>query len=286
MTPVVLPTRAHPSLLDHDPLCSSPWHQVPSWLPLAAALLWTRTRATSFPAASPPWSSRACAPISMCSTVPIPDAPSPIPMACVAPLLGRPWPQRRALWCRPPSTPPGLRCVPLVVELAEPIPSPRSLLARRLVVLVLIALLSDDSLVTVTQHSLPSATSRRSPSVVDVLCSISSSPFASDIKPPHAPDASSPRSCVAIHVLCSCRQKNPKTVWRSKPSVDAPKCSAKGLNKDHHHLCGVLVNMERFQELWIKEKVKLSSMLARCSIKDFIRRLSTFSQALSRTYFG
>jgi hypothetical protein len=45
-------------------------------------------------------------------------------------------------------------------------------------------------------------------------------------------------------------------------------------------------NMERFQELWIEEKVKLSSMLDRCSIEDFIRRLSTFSQALSRTSFG
>nr|ACG25040.1 hypothetical protein [Zea mays] len=43
---------------------------------------------------------------------------------------------------------------------------------------------------------------------------------------------------------------------------------------------------ERFQELWIKEKVKLSLMLARCSIENFIWRLSAFSQALSRTYFG
>jgi hypothetical protein len=40
-------------------------------------------------------------------------------------------------------------------------------------------------------------------------------------------------------------------------------------------------NMERFQELWIEEKVKLCSILVRYLIEDFNRRLSSFSQILS-----
>jgi hypothetical protein len=44
-----------------------------------------------------------------------------------------------------------------------------------------------------------------------------------------------------ISDLCSRQQKDPKRMWRSKPLVDAPKCSAKGLDKDHHHFCEVLV---------------------------------------------
>jgi hypothetical protein len=43
---------------------------------------------------------------------------------------------------------------------------------------------------------------------------------------------------------------------------------------------------ERFQELWIEEKVKLSSILIRCLIEDFNRRLSSFSQILSRVDYG
>jgi hypothetical protein len=43
---------------------------------------------------------------------------------------------------------------------------------------------------------------------------------------------------------------------------------------------------ERFQELWIKEKVKLSSMLVRCLIEDFNQRLTSFLQILSRVNYG
>jgi hypothetical protein len=38
--------------------------------------------------------------------------------------------------------------------------------------------------------------------------------------------------------------------------------------------------MERFQELRIEEKVKLSSILVRCLSEDFNRRLTSFSQIL------
>nr|ACG47958.1 hypothetical protein [Zea mays] len=57
-----------------------------------------------------------------------------------------------------------------------------------------------------------------------------------------------------------------------------PKCSVKGQNKNHRRLCGVLVNMERFQELWMEEKVKLRSILVTCLIEDFNPRLSSFFQ--------
>jgi hypothetical protein len=43
---------------------------------------------------------------------------------------------------------------------------------------------------------------------------------------------------------------------------------------------------ERFQELWIKDKVKLSSMLVRCLIEDFNQRLTSFLQILSRVNYG
>jgi hypothetical protein len=43
---------------------------------------------------------------------------------------------------------------------------------------------------------------------------------------------------------------------------------------------------ERFQELWIEEKVKLSSILVRCLIEDFNQRLSSFSQILSQVNYG
>jgi hypothetical protein len=65
-------------------------------------------------------------------------------------------------------------------------------------------------------------------------------------------------------------------MWRSKPLVDAPKCSTKGLTQVLDERPGQgpssflrsSSNMERFQELRIEEKVKLSSILVRCLIED------------------
>jgi hypothetical protein len=45
-------------------------------------------------------------------------------------------------------------------------------------------------------------------------------------------------------------------------------------------------DMEGFQELWIEEKVKLSSILVRCLIEDFNRRLTSVSQILSQVNYG
>ena len=64
------------------------------------------------------------------------------------------------------------------------------------------------------------------------------------------------------------------------------KWSAKGQNKNHRRLCGVLVNMERFQELWMEEKVKLRAILVSCSVEDFNRRLSSFPPTLNQVDNG
>jgi hypothetical protein len=97
--------------------------------------------------------------------------------------------------------------------------------------------------------------------------------------------ASMPVPACCLQLMFAPTKASQEDVEKQSPSR-YPKCSAKGQNKNHCQLCEVLVNMERFQELWMEERVKLGSMLARCSIEDFIRRLSTLSQALSRTYFG
>jgi hypothetical protein len=60
------------------------------------------------------------------------------------------------------------------------------------------------------------------------------------------------------------------------------KWSTKGQNKNQHRLCGVILNMKRFQELWMEEKVKLHSILVSCSIEDFNRRLSSFPPTLNQ----
>ncbi|NP_001140544.1 uncharacterized protein LOC100272609 [Zea mays] len=91
------------------------------------------------------------------------------------------------------------------------------------------------------------------------------------------------QSLCVVSDWCLRRQKHPKKMWRSNPLVDTQVLCERP--EQELSPCGVLVNMERFQELWMEERVKLSSMLARCSIEDFIQRLSTLSQALSRTYF-
>ena len=64
------------------------------------------------------------------------------------------------------------------------------------------------------------------------------------------------------------------------------KWSAKGQNKNHHRLCRVLLNMKRFQELWMEEKVKLRAILVSCSIEDFNRRLSSFPPTLNQVDNG
>jgi hypothetical protein len=81
-----------------------------------------------------------------------------------------------------------------------------------------------------------------------------------------------------VHHLSSARSKTsivPCVVKKSQASgedeasrVIFTKCSAKGQNKNHRRLCGVLVNMERFQKLWMEEKVKLRSILVSCLIED------------------
>jgi hypothetical protein len=80
-------------------------------------------------------------------------------------------------------------------------------------------------------------------------------------------------------------KESQKDVEKQAPGR-CPKCSAKGQNKNHRRLCGVLVNMERLQELWMEEKVKLRSILVSYLIEDFNRRLSSFSQILNRVDNG
>jgi hypothetical protein len=48
----------------------------------------------------------------------------------------------------------------------------------------------------------------------------------------------------------------------------------------------VVVNMERFQELRMEEKVKLHSILISCLTEDFNRRLPPFSQILNEVDNG
>jgi RNA polymerase-interacting CarD/CdnL/TRCF family regulator len=57
-------------------------------------------------------------------------------------------------------------------------------------------------------------------------------------------------------------------MWRSNSLVDAPSTRQKARTRIIAS-CGVLVNMEKFQELWMEEKVKLCSILINYSDRRF-----------------
>ncbi|NP_001183714.1 uncharacterized protein [Zea mays] len=99
----------------------------------------------------------------------------------------------------------------------------------------------------------------------------------------------SPRFDASPYVLsptCVRVDKRIPRKYREASSWSMPKCSVKGQNQNHRRLCGVLLNIERFQELWMEKKVKLHSILVSCLIEDFNRRLSSFPQTLNQVDNG